>query len=509
MLHVHRLLDWLICSWFTLLPVLVEVVEAIVHTFLIHWHTLLKYVQGSGDDVKLSDHFLECESQFFARSGDAATWHSSGELLVSIGGFVHTSNQVHVLFLSTHGGWGSSHLTLVYTLLRRHFTLNSSLNFLAARWRTTRTLGTMWSWSGCLRIRGCSRTWIRSCWCLDPGCLVKHFSFDLIQVALPNHDYCIGTRRCEKVSTWGEIASCCSSFMSIQTVENMALAQIPNFDSWIASSREQVPAIGMEGNLVDRIVSSIVVLDQSLTSDVPNFDWVVLRTTSNTGAIWMESDRIYTLIMILESIDACLRCDIPQFHSLIFGCWGDQSWIRREFSSQYPVVVSSNREHELSITELEDFEHSVVRTWKKKWSIMVQRDCLNRRWVRFDHLGKAFNWVIPYSHSLISWTWYNLLAIRGYCNSVDRPFMTDEPEWTHCRLEVPHHDRAVERTTDCLLEVRVEHCWHHTIFVAFKRSLESWIGHVSWCLNNIARECLIALHFDFKSELMILHFILS
>ena len=264
LLHtVHRLLNRFICSRFTLLPVLVEIVEAICHTFFIHWHTLLKYMQGSGDYVKLGDHFLEGESQFFTRSGDSSTWHSShistGKLLVSIGGLVNTSN--HVLFLCTHLRWGSSHLTLVYTLLWRHLTLNCSLNFLAARWRATWTFGTMWSWSGCLRIWGRSSTWIRCCWCLYSRCFVKSFSFDFIQVAFPNHDDCIGTRRCEKISTWWEIASCCCSFMSIKTVENMALSQIPNFDSRIASSREQVPAIRMESDLVDRIVRCIVVLD--------------------------------------------------------------------------------------------------------------------------------------------------------------------------------------------------------------------------------------------------------
>ena len=178
---------------------------------------------------------------------------------------------------------------------------------------------------------------------------------------------------------------------------------------------------------------------------------MILRATCDAGAIWVESDRVHTSIMILESVNACLWCDIPELHSLVFRCRGDQSWVWCKFSPKDPVVVRIDGEHELSVTQLEDFEHSIIRTRKKKWAVVVEWDSLNRCRVRFDHVGEAFDWVIPNSHCLISWTRYNLLAIWRDCNSVDRPFMTDEPEWTHLRLEIPNHDRTVHGSTDSLL----------------------------------------------------------
>ena len=236
---------------------------------------------------------------------------------------------------------------------------------------------------------------------------------------------------------------------------------------------------------------------------------MIRGATCDTCAVGVESDWIYTSIMILEGVNACLRCDVPELHSLVFRGRCNQSWVWSEFCSQDPIVVCIDGEHELSVTQLEDLEHSVVRTRKKKWAVVIKWDSLNWCRVRFDYIGEAFDWIIPNSHCLISWAWHNLLAIRWYCNSVDRPFMTDEPEWTHLRLEIPNHDRTVHRSTNSLLEVWIEYRWHHAVFVTFKRSLKSWIGDVSWqyiCsileTANRGRGCLMAFHFDLKSKLI-------
>ena len=63
--------------------------------------------------------------------------------------------------------------------------------------------------------------------------------------------------------------------MSIETVENVSLSEIPDLDSGVSSSREEVPSVRVEGDLVDRLVGGIVVLDESLASDVPDLDGVV------------------------------------------------------------------------------------------------------------------------------------------------------------------------------------------------------------------------------------------
>ena len=59
LLDAHWMLDRFVCFWLLLRPCFVEIAEAVLNTFFIHWHSLLKHVQGTGNDIKLWNHLFE------------------------------------------------------------------------------------------------------------------------------------------------------------------------------------------------------------------------------------------------------------------------------------------------------------------------------------------------------------------------------------------------------------------------------------------------------------------
>jgi len=76
--------------------------------------------------------------------------------------------------------------------------------------------------------------------------------------------------------------------VTIESVEDVALSQIPDLESRVLGSREQVAAIRVEGNLIHISRMGIVVLDEPLRSNVPDLDLLVLSTRSNASTVWVE-----------------------------------------------------------------------------------------------------------------------------------------------------------------------------------------------------------------------------
>ena len=63
--------------------------------------------------------------------------------------------------------------------------------------------------------------------------------------------------------------------MSVDTVQDVALSEIPDFDGGVSSCRHEVSSVWMESDLVDLVICSVVMLDKSLTSDIPDFKGVI------------------------------------------------------------------------------------------------------------------------------------------------------------------------------------------------------------------------------------------
>jgi hypothetical protein len=89
--------------------------------------------------------------------------------------------------------------------------------------------------------------------------------------------------------------------MAVQTVQDMALSQIPDFYSWISWCRKKVAPIRVESNWGDCLVGSIIMLDQSLTSDVPNLHRIVRGAWRNTSSIRVKLYRVNRCVVVSKT----------------------------------------------------------------------------------------------------------------------------------------------------------------------------------------------------------------
>jgi uncharacterized metal-binding protein len=85
--------------------------------------------------------------------------------------------------------------------------------------------------------------------------------FKLIEVWFPNHYDSIITARCEVISRRRKVYWVCCSLMTIQSVKNMSLSEIPDFDSGIVWTANEVSSIRMECDWTNAVVVSIVMLN--------------------------------------------------------------------------------------------------------------------------------------------------------------------------------------------------------------------------------------------------------
>lgn len=426
---------------------LFEVVKTGAYRLFVHGYALFENVERARDDVQLWDDLFEGQSKFFPRASHTTSRGSSRilgqKLLVSV-----------VVILSQ---FCRTFSTLVAVQLRS--------------WggRTGGPSGT-WSWLGGL---GCS--WSICARVFKAWHFVELFSFDLVEVWLPDHDHWVGSRGGKKVTTGWKRASRSCSFVPKQTEEDVSLAQIPNFDRAVGWGRQEVATVRVERNLVDRIICRIVVLDESLRANIPNFDCVVSGAGCNTGAIRVELHRIGGLTVIVERVNECFRSDVPQFYGRIFRTWTNEACVRGELGWLDPVSVRIDGEHKLAVDQLVNLEHLVLGTGQKKRPVLGERNWAHRSRMTLDHLRESFDRVLPNADCVITRTRHNRLTIRRHCHVMHWPFVSHESERSHHGFEVPDHDCAVERSGDNLAQIGVEGRRGDPVFVAFERAAQGRI----------------------------------
>ena len=62
--------------------------------------------------------------------------------------------------------------------------------------------------------------------------------------------------------------------------------------------------------------------------------------------------------------------------------------------------------------------------------------------------------------------------------------MSHKSEWSHHRLEVPHHDGTIEGARNGLPQIGIEHGRCHSIFVAFEAAFQGRVRHLA--INDAA-----------------------
>lgn len=140
-----------------------------------------------------------------------------------------------------------------------------------------------------------------------------------LKVSLPDHNNLITSSRDEVLSTRGISDTVNSTLMSIKSIENVAIPDIPNLESWIKWPREQVTALGVESNWGYSVIVSIIVLEESLRSHVPYFDFAVRGPSCDASPIWMEFYWVNDISVVSKSVDLAMRIltGIPEFDCLV------------------------------------------------------------------------------------------------------------------------------------------------------------------------------------------------
>jgi hypothetical protein len=142
----------------------------------------------------------------------------------------------------------------------------------------------------------------------------------------------------------------------------MTLSQVPNFYCRIVWGRDEESSIGVESHLIDNILMSIIMLEESVASKVPNLNAFVCTTTGNASTIWVKLHWINNVFMIIKAVNWLLLCDIPELYSSIIWSRTYKSCIRRELARSYPVRMSLKSKLELSVMNLEHFQGLVIGT---------------------------------------------------------------------------------------------------------------------------------------------------
>jgi hypothetical protein len=99
--------------------------------------------------------------------------------------------------------------------------------------------------------------------------------------------------------------------MTIKSVEDMTLSQVPDLDRWIIWCWKQVPTIRVEGNLVDCFLVSIVMLEKSLAANVPDLNGSIWAATCNTSAIWVESNWVNNVLVVIKAFNHGSLSHVP------------------------------------------------------------------------------------------------------------------------------------------------------------------------------------------------------
>ena len=212
-----------------------EVLQAYLYTVFIHGNSLFEDMESPWDDIQLRDNFLKSESEFFACACDIAVvlllrtlcvW----VLLASESHIVSCFNRRRVLLREWSGwscllrlhvgfsGWGLLSLGCLMLGIR---SVNLYCSSFRRAWSLSCDRGSNWNcFSRCI-------------WSFAAK-IINHFGINLIQIWFPAHYNWISSRWSEEIPAWWEANCVCGAFMAIQAVQDVALSQIPDFDSWVS-----------------------------------------------------------------------------------------------------------------------------------------------------------------------------------------------------------------------------------------------------------------------------------
>lgn len=305
-------------------PQLLEIVHHARNRLLIWRYALLEHIKSTRDNVKLTDDLLESLSKLFT----AATYSSILSTSISaciLLKFSDSSTHLWSLCWELRPSWWSSSLRLLHSrceLCSWWFPISGSLPLLSNWWHTS---GLLWS-----------ITWLGSK-------VFNEFLLIFVKIALPNHNYRVGTASSEVITTWWESSWSRSTFMTIESVEDVALPQIPYLQSWVIATRKQISTIWMEINLIYFWAMRIIMLYQSLASNIPNFNGLVLTATGDASTVGMELYGVNASVVIDKGFDFLPWGKVIKLNSGVVGPRCNKSCVRCESTSSNPIIVRSNR----------------------------------------------------------------------------------------------------------------------------------------------------------------------
>ena len=130
--------------------------------------------------------------------------------------------------------------------------------------------------------------------------------------------------------------------MTKQSVEDVALTQIPNLHCAVSRRAEQVATIRVEGDFVEggletallltffllfhEILTSVV-LNESLRANIPNFDGLVVGAGGHTCAIGVEAHTVDSGLVIVKAKEHPFLWHVEDVDVLVGGTRSNQSGV--------------------------------------------------------------------------------------------------------------------------------------------------------------------------------------
>ena len=151
-----------------------------------------------------------------------------------------------------------------------------------------------------------------------PWRLSRVIAQDAVEVCLPHHHALIRASAGEVISVRRKLRAQGGALVSVEGVEQLALAQVPHLDGVVVGRGEEEVARGVERHRVDvPAVRRLVMLHQLLAAHVPQLHDVIVPVGGDRGAVGVELGGVHRGEEIVKLVDARGPLHVPQAHRLI------------------------------------------------------------------------------------------------------------------------------------------------------------------------------------------------
>lgn len=225
---------------------------------------------------------------------------------------------------------------------------------------------------------------------------IKLLCFERIHIWFPAKDNWVGSSSDEIVTVCWKVGRSSRTFVAIQSVKDTALSQVPNLNCRVIWGRNKTCSCIIEGDRIDAIVMSIVVLQESLRSAVKDLNFFIGATGCQASAIRMEFDLIdHASVVSVTMNHGSTMCNIPQPDSPIVTTRSHHPGITGKLRGFYPVLMACKCLQEFEIPHGPHLHQFVVWGRNKLRSVSIEWDGFYRSRMTLQNIAVGWGIVVP------------------------------------------------------------------------------------------------------------------